>query len=134
MESKTACARTFGDKWCGVTLANFAQAKTIATVSGKLISSPTLLVPPNRPANYFSYGRVVVDGLSIGIVDGSGGVNALRLSQTPPPEWAGATGVFYPGCDKSFGGVIGCTGWANTARFFGAGIVKPVASPVLTPR
>ena len=101
---------------------------------GKLISAPGLTIPSGRPANYWSNGKVVVNGLAIGIVNGSGGVSALKLFQIPPPEWVGYEALFYPGCDKSFTGAIGCTGWANTARWFGIGNVTPAGSPVLTPR
>jgi hypothetical protein len=134
IESKSQCSRVFGDPWCGVNLAAVNQSATITAVSGRLLSAPSLTIPSGRPANYWSFGRVLVNGLSLGIVDGSGGVGSLYMGQQPPPEWVGATGLFYPGCDKSFGGSIGCTGWGNTARHFGIGAVKPSGSPVLTPR
>lgn len=134
VESKTTCARTFGDVWCGVDLAPLKQSATITAISGNLISASSLSIPGGKPDNYFSAGVVNYDGLSISIVDGSAGVSSLRLLQKPPPEWTGVTAVFTPGCSKTYTGPRSCTAWENTARFFGVGIRKPSASPLLFPR
>lgn len=131
-ESKTACSRTFGDTLCGFNKASVQQTAVISSISAHVISAPTLSIPSGKPANYFSFGTVTYDGLSISIIDGSAGVSSLRLLQVPPPEWAGVTATFTPGCDKS---IKTCTNvWGNQLRFFGIGLSNPSDSPYIGPR
>ena len=133
VESKTHCSRIFGDAWCGVAVSNYTTAAVITSVVGRVVTIPTLTVPPGKPSAYWTNGSVLVDGLAIKIYDGTA-AGGYKLVQYPPPEWAGQTAVCSPGCDHLRDSPTGCTGWANRPRFFGLGGVKPTASPVIGPR
>ncbi len=130
IESKSACSRTFGDRGCGVDVGALEQTATITGIAGRIISAPGLTTPGR--ADYWSAGIVSVDGLRVGIIDGSLGVGSLKLLQVPPVEWIGVAAVFRPGCNK---GITQCTSdWNNAPRFFGLGRQKPSGAPYIGPR
>jgi hypothetical protein len=125
-EVKAQCVNVFGESPCCYPVAAVRQVAEINSVGdgGMSIVAPTVTTPVGR-TTYWQMGTVTVDGLSIDILADAGS-GTFKLLSPAPPEWAGATGTFTPGCVQT---LTACREWGNEQRFNGLGIQSPTRQP-----
>lgn len=114
-----ACRHTLFDAGCGLTQASFAHTYTAG--GGSTQSLLVIGAGPVHPD--YALGQVVMtsganNGLRRMVKSYDG--NALSLIAPLPHTVAVGDGLtVYPGCDKTFSGINGCTGFSNTVNFGG---------------
>lgn len=118
-----ACRHTLFDAGCTLTQASFAHNYTAG--GGSTQSSIVIGAGPIHPS--FALGQMTfTSGANNGFRRMVKSYDGNALSLIAPFPFAVTVGdslTAYPGCDKTRGGIDGCTGFANTVNFGGQDLI-----------
>ena len=115
-----ACANTFGDASCGISIPSLTVPGAVAGGS----TATAILGAPAQPANYyqngvlsFTSGACAGTSVAVSIYDGTTITPATALPATPAP---GDTFTVYPGCARSMAACQKFWGTGSPALVVGA--------------
>jgi len=112
---------------CGLLRSDFTESVTISAISGKQLTITGASTPD---ASYWRFGFISKDGIDLQIRDwDSAAPTIFELEVEPPADWASASVVLTPGCDKL---ETTCdTRYGNQGNWTGIGVESPDHNPMI---